>query len=485
MYFWKAKYLKMYRGVSFLISLSIVIYACSPKVQETLVPEPAPVPPVEEIMVKQNPCTQLSDLTGAMKEQTENAYVIYKDYVKLKKFKEAYPIWRKAYYGAPAANGSIKYQFEDGIAIYKNFYETTNDTKLKASYIDTIMMIYDKRVECFGEPSYVAGRKAFDYYYSFRSATDIETIYSLFKEAIDGKGEKADYFIINPFTKILSDKIANEELSLEEGRKYAKLLWRAIDYGTNSGKNKEAWAIINEYAPPRLEALEGVKALYDCEYYTKKYYALFEANPDSCEIINRAYGRLLWGACGNDNPGVQALKAAKEEKCYTPPPPAGPLRQAFDAYTEGNYNGAIKLFEEFVELTSDAEKKFKYSLLIAKIYYGDIRNFPKSREYALKASNYKQESGEPYLLIGKLYASSGPLCGPGRGWDSQIVTWPAIDMFEKAAKDPLVAAEARKLIRTYWQYMPSREDIFSRTIKEGSNFFVGCWIQRNTTVRTP
>ncbi|MBT8228677.1 MAG: hypothetical protein KJO50_00350, partial [Bacteroidia bacterium] len=103
---------------------------------------------------------------------------------------------------------------------------------------------------------------------------------------------------------------------------------------------------------------------------------------------------------------------------------------------------------------------------------------------ALESAKYAPESGEPYLLIGKLYASSGPLCGPGRGWDSQIVTWPAIDMWEKAKKDPLVADEANKLIRTYWKYMPKKEDIFQRTIKAGSVFKVGCWINRNTTVRT-
>ena len=90
------------------------------------------------------------------------------------------------------------------------------------------------------------------------------------------------------------------------------------------------------------------------------------------------------------------------------------------------------------------------------------------------------------MLIGKLYASSGPLCGPGTGFDSQVVTWPAIDMFKKAKQvDPSVATEANKLIDTYTQYMPSKEDIFSRTMKEGSTYKVGCWINRNTTVRTP
>ena len=123
-------------------------------------------------------------------------------------------------------------------------------------------------------------------------------------------------------------------------------------------------------------------------------------------------------------------------------------------------------------------------MLIAKIYYGDIKNFPKSRKYALESAKQNPSSGEPYLIIGKLYASSGPLCGPGTGWDSQVVTWPAIDMWDRAKKDPAVAAEAKKLIATYKQYMPKKEDIFQRSINAGDSFTVGCWIQAKTKVRT-
>ena len=88
-------------------------------------------------------------------------------------------------------------------------------------------------------------------------------------------------------------------------------------------------------------------------------------------------------------------------------------------------------------------------------------------------------------MIGKLYASSGPLCGPGTGFDSQVVCWPAIDKWNEAKRvDPSVATEANNLIGRYAKYMPSKADIFSRPdIKEGSTFKVKCWIQETTKVR--
>jgi len=305
------------------------------------------------------------------------------------------------------------------------------------------MMIYDKRAECFGEEATIKGRKAFDYYYNFYEYSDPDQTFNLFREAVEAKGKLSDYFVINPFSKLLHDYVVEEKISKEEGAKLAVTIGNAIDHGLATCGNKcEAWNIIADYAPNRLESLEGVDNFYDCDYYSNKYYEQFK------------------------------------------PPPPGLLRQAFDAYSSGDYKGAIVLFEKFIAKTDDVDKKAKYTMVIAKIYYGDIKNFAASRKYARDAAKLKANWGEPYILIGKLYASSGPLCGPGRGWDSQIVTWPAIDKFQYAKKiDASVAGEANKWINTYSQYMPDREDIFQRGIKEGSSFTVGCWINENTVVR--
>ncbi len=469
----------------YFIVIFFFFVACSPKLQDQeIIEKEEIVEVVEQEPEISNPCRQLSDLDGALKEQTEIAYVLYRDQIKLNNFDEAFKLWNKAYYNAPAANGKIKYQFEDGVKIYKHLYKNTQDENLKESYVDSVMSIYNKRIECFGEPYYVAGRKAFDFYYSFPGTVSIDSIYALFKMSIDGKQMDVDYFVINPFTKILNDKILENEIILEEASYYALLLLKVIEKGNASGKNIEAWSIINSYATPRLENLEGINGFYNCEYYLDKYYQNYLQDTLNCEVINTAYSRMLWGGCSKDNEIVFRLADAKARNCYTPPPPPGTLRQAFDAYTEGNYTNAIELFNQFVNETEDEDKKFKYNLLIAKIYYGDIKNYEQSRKYALRASEFNPKSGEPYLLIGKLYASSGPLCGPGRGWDSQIVTWPAIDMFEIATNDPLVADEAKQFIRTYWQYMPNKEDIHQRTIKVGSEYKVKCWINRTTRVRT-
>jgi hypothetical protein len=50
--------------------------------------------------------------------------------------------------------------------------------------------------------------------------------------------------------------------------------------------------------------------------------------------------------------------------------------------------------------------------------------------------------------------------------------------------DPAFASEANKMINQYARFMPNKEDVFIRGLKPGEKFYVGCWIQESTTIRT-
>jgi len=429
----------------------------------------------------------LNELDPSIQSDIEDAYVIYRDYMRAKDYDQAYTLWKKAYYAAPAANGRIRYQFDDGVILYKELYNKANSQEQKDMYADSIFSIYDKRIECFPEDEFtVLGKKAFNSYYQVRGYQSDTEIYELFKKAFDGKKDEPDYFIINPFSKLLYDHVVRKEITQEEGSNYALKILEVISNNLESceGKFCEAWEIIDDYAPNLLSNLEGLKGFYPCYYYSDKYYPDFESDPENCDVITDVYRKLRFGDCPEDHPQFISLKLAYDKKCYVAPPSQGPLKKAYAALNDGRFNESIGFYEEYLGTSSDINKKGDIQLRVAKIYYVHIKDFNKARKYALQAAQSKPSWGAPYILIGKLYASSGPLCGPGRGWDSQIVTWPAIDKFQYAKKiDSSVSSEANKLITQYQQYMPSKEDIFLRRLKEGDSFKVPCWIQERTVIR--
>jgi len=473
----------MIRSVILVLTLSIV--SCTPKVATVVEEVPEVVRPAYD-----GPCPSFADITPLQKDEAETAYVLYKDFLRAKNYDESYKYWQTAMRLAPRSNGNIQYQFEDGLKIFKHYHDVATEESAKKEWAEKAMALYAQRVECFGDEDYLAGRQAFDMFYNYRDFFDDQETYRLFKKAIDGQGVKTGYFVVNPFTKLLVENIFEERITLDEGKEYANKLLDIIDYGNaNCEEEKlcDAWKIINEYSPARLEALEGYKGFYDCQYYTSKYYQEFLDKPEDCETIVSVYVKLKYGGCLEGSEEFDAVSAARTALCMKQQAAVepGPLRKAYDAYNEGDFKGAVALFKEYVDGSDSAEKRSKYNLLISKLYYRDLKNFSQARKYALAAADDRPNWGEPFVLIGKLYASSGPLCGPGTGFDSQIVTWPAIDKWQYAKKiDPAIADEANKLIRTYKQYMPKKEDIFLRNIKAGSSFSVGCWIGEKTRVRT-
>lgn len=470
----------------FFLCLFSLFLACTPKVVEPVAETPPPKEEHPATKVEEDPnlspCPKFADAPNP--DQILEEYVLYRDFMKANDWPGAFEKWQKVYEVAPAADGKRNTVFADGIRFYEYFMAKTQDSLEKEAYINKVFEIYDRIEECYSEGGYIDGRKAFDFFYKYRHRSDKEEMYNLFKKSIDTDGENAQYFVLNPFTSLLVDLFFDEKISLEETQKYQQIVRDRLAKGLKECKGKECerWKIIADYVPARLEDFERVKGFYDCAYYQDKYFKEFEEEPENCEIIRKVYSRFAFGDCEPESERFAAVINAYNELCK--PKPSNPMAECYDLLRNSQYNECVECAEKVISEIEDEDKKADYTLLIAKVYHAHLKNFPKARKYARDAAKLKANWGEPYLLIGRLYASSGPLCGPGRGWDSQIVVWPAIDMWQKAKSvDPNAAAEANKWINRYSQYMPEKGDIFQRGLKVGDTFKVPCWIQTTTIIR--
>lgn len=470
-----------------------ILFACTPKAAVPAVTEPAntptttnPAKPGEEL----SPCDKFTDTRYP--DQAETDYVIYRN---LKKAKDpgAMKAWRKVYANSPAADGRRSTVFTDGIAFYNELI--TKFPERKDAYGDTLLTIYAKARECYPGNGYMAAIQGFDSYYTYPGSATDEEMFALFKESIDIDGkEKMQYFIINPMSGLTVKLHREGKITDAEAKEVVEAMRFRLAKGLKecSGADCEPWKKVDGYAPDALKYFQTVRGFYDCQYFIDLYYSAYKENPDDCDEIRTAFSRMKFGGCADDTPELQELQAAFREKCQEPAAPTSApgswqalVREAYELYQNGDPQGAVAKFEEAMPKIP-AEKQATYQMLVAKIYYRDLRSFSKARSWAREAANSDPSSGEPYLLIGTLYASSGPLCGPGTGFSSQVVTWPAIDKWQQAKRiDPSLAAKANKLINQYRQYMPSKGDVFQRGLKIGDTFQVECWIQESTKIRTP
>ena len=141
----------------------------------------------------------------------------------------------------------------------------------------------------------------------------------------------------------------------------------------------------------------------------------------------------------------------------------------------GDFETAIKYFDEAVELAPDNQKK-------AEIYYEMAQQYNKkgqkssARLYAQKAVGADGSFTKAYRMIGDLYFNSFNDCKQEVSKvDDRAVYLAAYDMYQKAGSAKMMkAAEAQ---------FPSIGEIFELNRQEGETITVGCWINVTTTLR--
>lgn len=441
---------------------------------------------------KLNPdgCFKFSDLGEAESDKVSDNYSIYRDRIKANKFQSAYPLWKDVYQKAPKTNGRIDYVFRDGIKIYTAFHKAVTDSVLQQKYVDTMIMImiYEKAVICFPEKkSYYLSKQGVDMFYKYRGSMTDEEIYVQLKTATDLDKEEAKVSSIIPLSSLNFKLYADEKISREDARSTLDNINDIVKMNIENCKDEKAcnaWTQVEQYTLELNNRFESQKGFYNCMFFMEKYYAEFEATPNDCELIEELYRRFKIADCAADNPKMVKLADTFKGNCMKPTTDPD-LACGRENMENEQFKASIECYERYINKTDNIDAKANFNLRIAKIYFVHIRNFPKARAYARVAAQLKPNWGDPYILIGKLYAGSGSLCGPGTGFESQIVTWAAIDKWNEAKQiDPNVTAEANKLINIYSKYMPSKEDVFSRPkVNEGQAYQVGCWIKEKTIVR--
>jgi hypothetical protein len=95
----------------------------------------------------------------------------------------------------------------------------------------------------------------------------------------------------------------------------------------------------------------------------------------------------------------------------------------------------------------------------------------------------RPNDGNPYIIIGDLYASSANDCGEDE-ISKKAAYWAAVDKYIRARSvDTSVEQMANERISSYSRAFPAMERLFFHDLKEGDSYTVGCWINETTTVR--
>lgn len=398
------------------------------------------------------------------------AYSLYREFFKQDNYKDALKHWRYVFINAP---GLRQTTHVDGVKMYDELIKAEKDEAKKAALLDTLLYIYDVRTTCYKETGDILGRKALT---MLDHGYDDGKTFNTFKKAVKLSGNKSAYYVVQYYIYSAikaknADIITDEELLKIYGE-----IMDIIDYNINNNeKNKSRF----ENAAETVADAMSRTGLLNCENLRPVLQKQFDANPEDVNTWEKIYKQLYLAQCATDELFVKVATLL-----YNKEPDAEKARiLALNMSNIKDYNSAIKYWKDAVSMVKENDKKGEYSLTIAKMYQ-NLGDYGSARTYANQAANFKSGWGDPYLLIGDLYRGSGKKCGPGTGFESQVVTWPAIDMYVKAKQvDASVSSVANRKIADSEKYMPTKEDGFFQGLKEGDTFKVGCWINASTVVR--
>ncbi len=401
-------------------------------------------------------------------------YSLYYEFFKHKNYKDALNPWRKLYNECPEWKEST---FAYGVTIYKYMLENTTDPAEIAAYSDTIMLIYDQRIDYFPEKKGdILGRKGVDLlrYRRNDGAEFIKQGYEILSESIEIDGNEASPVVL---TTQISAGISLYLNDMLDGEKVI------TDYVTASNildaQLAKRPSSKTKMAKDAIEENIRDSKVMTCESIVTFFGPKFEANKEDVAFLNLILGFMNdAGDCE-----MTSLYANASEQLYSIQP------DAEAAYNLGRlflrkeeFQKTKEYYLEAISLAENDEYKARYNFSLAGLVQQYLNSPAEAVKYAYAATQLDPDWGDPYILMGIAYVSGNSALGDE--FERRTAYWVAVDQFRKARQvDASVADKASELINEYEAYFPTKEDLFFRSIAEGDSYTVGGWINKTTSAR--
>lgn len=352
--------------------------------------------------------------------------------------------------------------YTNGIKLYKNKITRAETAEEKAVLIDSLLLLYDIRLENFADhkkygKAYILDRKAKEYL-NYKPE-DREGIRKVFLEAIAATEEDAgspDKELVVIYFANLCDDYKND----------------AVD----------ATQVIAEYdrLSPVFEGAEGDDAAYKDQFES----AFGSSGAASCENLESLFSKKLADAPDDEALLYQAVTLMSRANCdsdffftiaekyYTIKPSSEIalfLAQGFQNRNE--FEKAMKYLDEALSVETDPAEKEKLYVRIGMIGLS-TKNYAAALEAAKEVKNLNPENGFAYFIQGQCYASSANC----QEIQCQANYWVAYDTMSQAvsllASEPDVQKVAESLMSSYRQAFPTKEECFFAELSDGSRYTI-------------
>ena len=394
---------------------------------------------------------------------------------------DALKSWRLVYDNCPLATENI---YVDGVKMYRFKLRKAKDPVIKAELIDTLMTIYNRRIEYFPlhyktkkpQEGVILGRKGVDFYKLDPAKNYLGTNKILARsiELDKGKAKGPVYvYYFRTVTKMAQKGDGDTTAVVDAYDMISDYIDANINKYQKAGKKRktEVWLNIKGNIENTFQPFANCTDLV--RIYRKKY----DANPDNIDLLNKITKLLDKKDCQDSELYYKATVALYK----LDPTPESAYLIGKMMLSESKYNEAVPYLEEAIKMENEI---FAYkSLIFLAEDFQALNKFEKARAVAYKAAKLNPSAGKPYIIIGDMYAASAAKCGNDE-LTKKVAYWAAVDNYEKAKSvEPDLNTSMNKKINVYQQHFPTTELLFFHNLNEGDTYQVEYWINETTKVR--
>lgn len=404
------------------------------------------------------------------KKTAQEKVTLLQDAVNAKKYKQAINPLNWLIANSPQINSSL---YIHGATIYDGLASKEKQPTVKKRYIDSLMVIYNLRIEQCGQKESVLNRKALSAFKYHINGPEVNKVLSLMDTAFLLNGNEISDATLFPYMQTIVVFQGKYKTLTEEDilNRYENLV-KIMDFKINASKSDpKAHAKLEKTKKDIDEWLFKI-IRPDCDFVEKNLAPKFKQNPDDIVLAKRVFSFMLQGKCTDDPLWLETGEAiyAKEKDFGLG------KNLALRYFSLENYVKAEAYINECLPIAptrSDSSEMYYYKGALDNIKDQKQR----AREYYLISVRLDPKRKEAYERIGDMYFSSFDECAmEQKQADDRAIYLAAYEYYAKAGNQKKMAMSK--------QVFPSREEIFLVDYQVGDKIKVGCWINEDVTIQT-
>ena len=315
----------------------------------------------------------------------------YTEFYNQKNYRDAYPTWKWCFDNCDdkVDRKTTKNVFIQGPTILENIIATREGDAREAA-IDTLLMIYDKRISNKYRP---------------QNGADV---YDMCARVFELAGNSANYGVLKLYMIVALNRYEKEEISKETMvNVYSSISDALAEQAEKETKEDKKVKIVD--AATAVEELFVNSSAADCKSIIDVFTPKFEADPTNVELAKKIVKLLRNG--NSDECKLSDLYMRTAIVMYENEKSSAAAHAIGQAYFKRGESGkAEQYYNEAISLEESNEKKADMYYELGLLYFTGMNNYAKARQAARSALAVDPNYGKAYLLIGRVYAAGGKGC---------------------------------------------------------------------------